>query len=713
MVTAEIIRLFHMFIITWDRILVDAEFGGPEPHNSNMIGQLGSVTHVLTDKTGTLTENKMELVAFTDSTGSHAASAFRSSGDVSASMEFILCLAICNTVIVYHRPDGTTEYNAESPDEAAFVQFAADLGVVLIDRQPDSFSLQIRGELHEYEVVSLLPFDSDRKRMSIVVGERGSDRLTVYTKGADSIMFARVVAPLYTDEVNGYALQGLRTLIFARRTLADAAEWRSVWHAASSSIRGRDEAVAAAAARIECELAVTGLSAVEDRLQPHVPEAVQWLRDAGVAVWVLTGDKLETAIEIGRTSRVIGDASEMLIVSQERDDEIRAQLATFRSQAEGGSFTDPVLILTARAAEFVLTQDTSAFLAVAGVCKSVVFSRVSPFQKASVVALVRRLPGTGTLAIGDGANDVGMLQEADVGVGVKGREGSQAAQASDFAIPRFRQLVPLVAVHGHWTAHRLNHVCMFMMYKNFAMIAVFFWSSIDALGSPADFYEPFLLSFFNLLFTLFPPFAYGGWERDVRRRDLLAHPQLYRPRWNPMEFPFPPLYFGLAFWQAVVVYFVIRFALPDAAVQSNGNLAYICIVCVITVQFMLWATDWNGFVIGSCVLTVVLLFGVIIIYAYAIEPGLVGMVAQALGSLRGWFVFVCTIVGSALPYIAGKTLMDLAWPNLKSLIQEREKEVPDVGIPESEEDLAFWKLVNEDPEKDKDEKDFEVSSQSE
>jgi magnesium-transporting ATPase (P-type) len=181
-----------------------------------------------------------------------------------------------------------------------------------------------------------------------------------------------------------------------------------------------------------------------------------------------------------------------------------------------------------------------------------------------------------------------MLQEADVGVGVKGREGSQAVQARDFAIPRFRHLVPFVAVHGHWTAHRLSHVCMFMMYKNFAMIAVYFWSSIDALGSPVQYYDHS-----DLLVTLFPPFAYGLWERDQTKRDLLSWPPLYKPAWNPMIFPFPLAYFGLAFWQGIVVYFVVRFAKPDGSLEECGNLAYICIVLTVTVQFLLWSCDWN------------------------------------------------------------------------------------------------------------------------
>jgi magnesium-transporting ATPase (P-type) len=234
---------------------------------------------------------------------------------------------------------------------------------------------------------------------------------------------------------------------------------------------------------------------------------------------------------------------------------------------------------------------------------------------------------------------------------------------------------------------------MFMMYKNFAMILVYFWSSVEALASPIGFYDEFLLSFFNLLFTLFPPFAYGGWEKDAQKRDLLATPQIYKPRWNPMGFPLVFIYFGLAFWHGVVVYFVVRYGQPEGALEANGNLAYICIVCVVTAQFLIWATDWNALMLLSILLTIVLLFGVILIYAYAVTPSLVGVIQVVLGGTRGWLILLCTICGAVLPYLAVKVFVDLAMPHLKTLIQEKEKKGPPAILPTCEDDLPFWKLM--------------------
>lgn len=673
MVTIEIIRFIHMFFILLDDMLFDDYFGGPEPHNSNMIGQLGLVTHVLSDKTGTLTENIMQLVNFVDDHGIHVASEFekKDKKQIEKSKEFLLSLAICNTVIVYISPTGEVEYNAESPDEAAFVEFAANCGFKLLDRKPDNFSLEIFGEKHEYKIISILPFNSDRKRMSVVIQE-GDNNLVVYTKGADNIIYERVVEAKYQECVNQFAVEGLRTLVFSKRELTkeEGDKWIKDFTDASNEINNRDEAIAAIAPFVESQLECLGISAVEDKLQPDVPEAIMWLRKADVAFWVLTGDKLETAIEIGKTSRVILPESDMLVVSQETDDEVKTQIEQYTNQFE--DFNDPVLILTAHATELILTKLTDLFLPLALSCQSVIFSRVSPFQKASIVALVKKQPGTLTLAIGDGANDVGMLQESHVGIGVMGREGSQAAQSSDFAIPRFRHLIQMMAVHGHWSNNRFTHVASFMLYKNFCFIIVFMWSMVDNLASPVPFYDSLLISCFNLVFTLLPPFAYGIFERDMRKCDLLKYPHVYRNQRNPMHWPHVIYYFLLAIYQSIIVYYSVRLGCPYDSLLGNGTLAYVCAVIVVTIQMCIWGNDWNIFLDLSFIITIILLFLVIIVYVFGIEPDKSGMITETFGTIRGWCSLVASVTLSILPPVSGEFLLAHLNPTLDRLIIERE-----------------------------------------
>lgn len=245
-VTVEILKMAHMLFIHWDYKMYYEEFGYSELHNSNLIVTLAEITHVLSDKTGTLTENIMQLVNFTDVNGPHKSEDFIQ--DISEnykilekSSEFIHCLALCNNIVVFHNPNGETEYNAESPDEASFVKFAAQCGIKLNEHDPTSIelhSIQENGENEneKYKIVSFIPFNSDRKRSTIVLQKEGTDQLVVYSKCADSVMYPLCNQNLYSGDVNKYAIAGFRTLVFAKRVLfqEEAEEWLSMWKDAES-----------------------------------------------------------------------------------------------------------------------------------------------------------------------------------------------------------------------------------------------------------------------------------------------------------------------------------------------------------------------------------------------------------------------------------------------------------------------------------------------
>jgi magnesium-transporting ATPase (P-type) len=216
---------------------------------------------------------------------------------------------------------------------------------------------------------------------------------------------------------------------------------------------------------------------------------------------------------------------------------------------------EPVLVLGQEAAEWAFGSE-EAFMGVAGKCSGVLFCRVSSNQKAQVARLVK--PHGSILATGDGGKDVNMLHEAQVGVGVSGREGSQAAQASDVTIPRFAKLIPLLAVHGHWTQDRVGCTTVYQLYKDLAMLMVYFWSEFDSRCSPTDFYDGFLIGFFNVCFTMLPPFGLGFWDRDHRRHDLLKYPQLCHVGRDPMRGVWPCVYLLVGLYQSLVTYYVIR-----------------------------------------------------------------------------------------------------------------------------------------------------------
>lgn len=740
-VTIEIIRLFHKIIISYDSLLIDAEFGHATAHNSNIIGQLGLVTHILSDKTGTLTENQMELLKFsTKKGGNFNAGDFLNSIEadktlIQSNLDFLLAMAICNNVIVHKKNDGTIEYNADSPDEAAFVSYAALSGVKLIARGLTSLTVEYNGQMLHYEILAQLPFNSDRKRMSIIVRKKKNldlseqvdqranqlldgtdneennqeiqyDNAIIYTKGADNIMSERTKDFTADEEniVNDFAALGLRTLVFASRDLENSEldDWLNKYREAEASLQNRDELVFQCAAQVEDELHYIGISGVEDRLQSEVPQTIEWIRKAGIKLWVLTGDKLETAVAIGKTSGVITPTSEMLIVSTTYENEIQKKLDVLLDNLQNGpdQFENPVLIMTAASLELAMTNYMEKFVKLAEQCHSVILCRVSPFMKAHVTQIVKEnIKKAQTLAVGDGANDVGMIQVADIGIGIYGREGSQAAMSSDIAIPRFKHLRRMLMVHGHWTYRRFGHVAIIMIYKNFVFIFAQLWFSFYTLWTPTSFYSGFIMSCFNLVFTALPPFIFGFWEQDLKQDVLENNPHLYHVEYDPMSVCYLIFYIVLGLYQSLCGYFASVIFTPDFALTEIGLQTYMIVVYTVVGQIILWMNFHNVWTTALFLVNIILAPIIIVIYCYFISGNLADFVNHAMDTTVFWMTFIVGVICGLLPSFIIDYTRKRFFPTPVRILQEQSESISRKVSP-----VRNWinneeKSIREDPSK--------------
>lgn len=282
------------------------------------------------------------------------------------------------------------------------------------------------------------------------------------------------------QHLEDFAGQGLRTLCLSRINLDESeyAQWSKVYHEASITITGRDDALANAAELIEKNLFLLGATAVEDKLQDGVPDTIATLAKAGIKIWVLTGDKQETAINIGFACRLLTKEMNLLVVNQYTKADTRNKIDELLRQYENVSEESETLalIIDGGTLSHALEEDIKMdLLTLAKKCKAVICCRVSPLQKALVVRLVRNNLNSITLAIGDGANDVSMIQEAHVGVGISGEEGLQAARASDYAIAQFRFLKRLLLIHGRLSYRRISKVILYSFYKNVLLYFTQFW----------------------------------------------------------------------------------------------------------------------------------------------------------------------------------------------------------------------------------------------
>ncbi|XP_059036218.1 phospholipid-transporting ATPase VA isoform X4 [Mustela lutreola] len=470
-------------------------------------------------------------------------------------------------------------YEAESPDEAALVYAARAYNCALVDRLHDQVSVELPhlGRL-TFELLHTLGFDSIRKRMSVVIRHPLTDEINVYTKGADSVVMD-LLLPCSSDDARGrhqkkirsktqnylnlYAVEGLRTLCIAKRVLSEEeyACWLQSHLEAESSLDNREELLFQSAIRLETNLHLLGATGIEDRLQDGVPETIAKLRQAGLQIWVLTGDKQETAINIAYACKLLDHDEEVITLNAESQEAcaalldqclhyVQSRIPCSTPEKTAGNVSvgfSPVcppststtsgpslsLVIDGRSLAYALEKNLEdKFLFLAKQCRSVLCCRSTPLQKSMVVKLVRSKLKAMTLAIGDGANDVSMIQVADVGVGISGQEGMQAVMASDFAVPRFRYLERLLIVHGHWCYSRLANMVLYFFYKNTMFVGLLFWFQFYCGFSASAMIDQWYLIFFNLLFSSLPQLVTGVLDKDVPAEVLLTEPQLYKSGQN-------------------------------------------------------------------------------------------------------------------------------------------------------------------------------------
>ncbi|KAF9942506.1 hypothetical protein BGZ67_001488 [Mortierella alpina] len=347
------------------------------------------------------------------------------------------------------------------------------------------------------------------------------------------------------------------------------------------------------------------------------------------------------------------------------------------------------LVIDGQALKYALEEDPECktlLLELACRCSSVICCRVSPLQKAMVVKMVKDAKKVMTLAIGDGANDVSMIQEAHIGIGVAGEEGLQAVMASDYSIGQFRYLTRLLLVHGHYAYLRNTSMVMLFIYKNILGIGVLFCYEFVCGFSSVPAFEYSYVLLYNVVLTVFPPLIIGIFDRDIGPGVLMTFPELYKVGLLQQEFTNTRfLVYSLeGTFQSILCFLLPFLAYQQGAVDSSGlvqemyEMGFAMAVASIMQANIFAAVVSHSF----CAFHIIFIWGsvvLIVVYSalYALMPRALsqwnpnyGFTFSVMGSFTFWAVVMLTLLACNLPRLTARFMRRTWWPSDLDILQE-------------------------------------------
>lgn len=577
------------------------------------------------------------------------------------------------------------DYQASSPDEKALVEACAKIGFLYTGEVNDILTVKIKpyqsayikkpvvdNDLH-FERLHTLEFTSDRKRMSTLVKDR-KGQIWLLTKGAEShvLPLCQKSSPTLIAEtqqhINDFAKVGLRTLAVARKkmTLEEYAIFDNEITAAGNSLTDRNTRIAEVQAKLENNLELLGATAVEDALQDNVKDTLESLRHAGIKVWVLTGDKVETALNIALScGHIPENANKYFITECTADNQLLEHFDVLENEMQQDPQALFSLLIDGSSLSIALTSYPKRFRDLAIKCRAVLCCRLSPLQKCEVVRLMKTVKEKPiTAAIGDGANDVSMIQEAHVGLGIVGREGRQAARCADYAFANFCMLKKVLLVHGYYYSQRLALLVLYFFYKNLVFMLNQLYFQTNSMFSSETIYDSVFLTLYNVAYTSLPVLVISLSEKIYPEERLMNNPPLYKENTGNKRLTWK--YFVgwmlLGCYHSVVIYMsgyamwinncAILSTERTADFQMFGTFMIHNVVVLVNLKLWMEAKYQTIWFVLSCLGSIVFFVVSTVIYNLFIlnfDGDLLWVYNNLLSSLTFWLLFVMIQVACLLP----------------------------------------------------------------
>ena len=642
-------------------------------HSSNLNEELGQVNIIFTDKTGTLTQNKMKFKAFTVGTTSYGEENINMDinilfnklnidkyGEISDVefidkehklkedlnrknisknlLHFFYNLCLCNDVeidIKKYEQSSKIEYLSSSSDEKCLINFSRYCGFIYKNKSNNN-DIIIEYNANEinkdilFNKCYLLEFTSERRRMSVII--KNENKYYLYIKGSDNVI-NNLISPENTttkeykyimNKVKEYSQKGLRILLIGYKELTNEEflEFDNKYKYLSQDLDDNNthEKIYKLYEEIENNIIILGVTAIEDKLQYKVEETINKFINIGIKICMVTGDKLETAKNIAKSCKLINQDMDMILVEYNRILDIyniKNYLANLIETKFNNINKKHCLLINGDTLLniFESNEAIKLFNILFNKSDSIICSRVDPQQKAKLVSIIKSLSKKVCLAIGDGANDVGMITEANIGIGINGFEGSEASRASDYSINYFYHLQKLLLYHGRESYRKNSYYIIYNFYKNIVFVSPMFFFGFINYFSGITLYEPFLHQLYNVLYSIFPIFYFSIFDREYESDFLVKNPRYYIQGIENECFNFFIFYrcltfgfiegFFLLFTTFITFYFNNEEGYNLNNLYSIGNVVFSGIIIIVNLKVLLNAKIIDFFMIFLIIISLI------------------------------------------------------------------------------------------------------------
>jgi len=753
-VCMEIIKIYQNYLIYYDFEIYDIKNDKPaESRESGIIEQLGQIDFLFSDKTGTLTMNQMEfkkcfingkVYGAEKESNECTDTPFSINGDMSAyelltglnqngiqnnnikekdvkndriSVErFFLLICVCNDVFPTLK-DEKICFQSTFPDDIALVKGAQQFGYEFHNRNYSNLTIinYIYHTTFYFEILIFITFSSERKRMTSLVKDVNNEKYYIFSKGSDSVMISETnenkplitIFNYYKEKKNleqileHFSKEGLRILVMGYKEVSkqQAMRWKNAYENTLSNTKKKE-----IYSEIEKDLIFCGCSAIEDKLQEGVPETIKTLQDCGIRIWVLTGDKKETSIQISKQCNLIGENMILYDLTKNRNEYIlikklkelcekfklceyinktNINLEEIQSKVKNDKsiiFKEIALIVDGILLQKVmLYKDLGRLFFLLGVIsKSVICCRISPKQKSLVVDLIKQNGDFITLAIGDGANDIPMIMEASVGVGIQGKEGTQAVRSSDYSIGQFRFLEKLILFYGRNGYTKIAKYISYYFYKNFILVVTELIFAFYNGFSGQIFFPDWYGTLFNAIFTSWPCIFVFAYERELTVNICKKFPIIYRAGPKNYHFNIKTFWTYIAYG---LVHSILCFTIPAYSLRNIINdkgdtlnswkistVSFSMVIHVVSLKLLLISNFWNWFSIFFTILSIVIYYIIITcLCTYTIgsyfQPESIGAFSIIMNNFSSIIIIIIGPFVVCLPDIIIKQLNFTFFPN--------------------------------------------------